>query len=936
MKRNSQQTTTVEHYKMFKDGKHWVYAGITIAGLGSTLMLTTNALAATTTPTSATTTSAANAPASVASQLSQAAGATVTDSSSQASTVASQDTLSTDSNAGTEPSQAGTTETSTTGATTETSTSDQAASTAADQASKAANSASDMGTSQATTTANSTAASTVNGTEQAASEATNDGTTAANPTESTTNSASDATTASTDDSTPKLATTASASTDSTAAATPTSAAATSAASDATSDSGHGLIYETNDTTGNQKSTVTITQSGPYSVTWKKVTTSDKTDTTTVTLDASDIVAVVNTIKDLANQAATPSGQEQLAAAKAKLSTILDALKELPTDIASTIVGNVLYPIVFTGTGSEALSNLRTEMNQHRYDISNTWTGLDPVAYAADRAAAEAYYPTTVTWWDNVAKETWTLPEYNDPTQYVRAYYIQNGDSTKTVIIGQGWTEHVDWIGYVSKIWYDMGYNVLMPSQRGQFLSDGDNLTFGYQDKYDWLNWVKMVDERNGADSQVVFYGQSLGADTVLEAASVPGLSKSVKAVVSDAGYATLPELGSSLYNKAIAAVSNALQSVGLPAITSLPFLSYDKIVAAMNARLIKEQGFSVDNLSATDAASKITIPLLLIHTQDDAFIPYTQSLELAAANHSADQEVWILPGTVGGHAAANNAILQYRQHLLAFLTPLLSVAEAEDEAVDVDQVTDDRNQEATDNGTSTDTTTQGNDDVTDDVTNGSLDNHDASDSQTTTATGELTTDDATSHNQTASDNATTDITDAFDDSATDTTTHAKTNETSTPHDVDLNDTDNAVDSDPDTAVDGTDVTTTTTRSSDNHQNGVIKGQASDSIMVSSNATTNTDWLVNHDDSGSAVTASLRQDYSDREASVTTPTTVSATTTDTDSADLVPVSSPATKATTATADLPQTDETTQSWIATLGASLLALATGIWAQIRRHFS
>ncbi|MCE2138212.1 hypothetical protein GRC92_14460, partial [Streptococcus thermophilus] len=84
-------------------------------------------------------------------------------------------------------------------------------------------------------------------------------------------------------------------TNSTAAATPTSVATTSAASAATSDSGHGLIYETNDTTGNQKSTVTITQSGPYSVTWKKVTTSDKTDTTTVTLDASDIVAVVNTI-----------------------------------------------------------------------------------------------------------------------------------------------------------------------------------------------------------------------------------------------------------------------------------------------------------------------------------------------------------------------------------------------------------------------------------------------------------------------------------------------------------------------------------------------------------------------------------------------------------------------------------------------------------------
>ncbi|MCT3234812.1 serine aminopeptidase domain-containing protein [Lactiplantibacillus plantarum] len=901
MKRNSQQSTTVDHYKMFKDGKHWVYAGITIAGLGSTLMLTTNALAATATPVSATTTSAANAPASVASQLSQAAGATATESTTTSSMTTGEDsntTSNTDSSATTDTNQI----TTSTNAT-ETSATEQAtsAASATDQASEVANSASGTVTSQTTSATNSTAANTISGNEQAASSATSDATQVTDMVTATTKSTTDSAIDSTDDT--------STNTNSTAAATPTSVATTSAASAATSDSGHGLIYETNDTTGNQKSTVTITQSGPYSVTWKKVTTSDKTDTTTVTLDASDIVAVVNTIKDLANQAATPSGKEQLAEAKAKLTTILDELKELPTDIASTIVGNVLYPIVFTGTGSEALSNLRTEMNQHRYDISNTWTGLDPVAYAADRAAAEEYYPTTVTWWDNVTKETWTLPEYNDPTQSVRAYYIQNGDSTKTVIIGQGWTEHVDWIGYVSKIWYDMGYNVLMPSQRGQFLSDGDNLTFGYQDKYDWLNWVKMVDERNGADSQVVFYGQSLGADTVLEAASVPGLSKSVKAVVSDAGYATLPELGSSLYNKAITAVSNALQSIGLPAITSLPFLSYDKIVAAMNARLIKEQGFSVDDLSATDAASKITIPLLLIHTQDDAFIPYTQSLELAAANHSANQEVWILPGTVGGHAAANNAILQYRQHLLAFLTPLLSVADAEDEAVDVDQVTDNRNQGAADNGTTTDSTAQ--DNVTD----------------------ETTADEAISDHQTIVDNTTTDTTDITSDTTPDTTNHAKPNDDSTTSYVDLNDTDNTVDSDSDTAVDATRATTTVNQTSTIDQSIVIKGQVSDSIMVGSTATTNTDWLVNHDDSGSAVTASLLQDYSDQEASVTTPATVSATTTNTDSADLVAVSSPASKATT---ELPQTDETTQSWLATLGTSLLALATGIWAQVRRRFN
>ena len=885
MKRNSQQTPTVEHYKMFKDGKHWVYAGITIAGLGSTLMLTTNALAATTAPVSAaTTTSAASAVSSSASQLSQAAGATVTDSNATSATAASHaDNPTTDTNSDTTTAAIQTDTTTTDTSATDQSTDPEAAT---DQVTEVTSSADRTATSSAVNNIDSTATSLVNDREQA------------DATTTSANSATVATAESTADTT-SVASATSAKTDSAVTATPTSETATSAVSAATSDSGHGLIYETNDTTGNQKSTVTITQSGPYSVTWKKVTTSDKTDTTTVTLDASDIVAVVNTIKDLANQAATPSGQAKLAAAKAKLSTILSELKELPTDIASTIVGNVLYPIVFTGTGSEALSNLRTEMNEHRYDISNTWEGLDPVAYAADRAAAEEYYPSTVTWWDNVTKETWTLPEYNDPTQNVRAYYIQNGDSTKTVIIGQGWTEHVDWIGYVSKIWYDMGYNVLMPSQRGQFLSDGDNLTFGYQDKYDWLNWVKMVDERNGANSQVVFYGQSLGADTVLEAASVPGLSSSVKAVVADAGYATLPELGRSLYTNAISAVSSALQSVGLPAITSLPFLSYDKIVAAMNARLIKEQGFSDDDLSATDAASKITVPLLLIHTQDDAFIPYTQSLELAAANHSADQEVWILPGTVGGHAAANNAILQYRQHLMAFLTPLLSVADAEDAAVDVDQPSDNSttaNQE--DSVTTPDTTT---------------------DSSADTDTAD--TNETASQHQVTPDTATTDaINDGDPERSSQTTTDS----------ADLTDVTHAIDSDTGTSA----AMRTAHNPALTTAQTATRSQASRPAAKLTTTTVNTDWLVNHDHSGSAVTASLQQDFSqsitDEAASIPTHLTTDRQKTDNDQ--LAAVTSPA----TAEAALPQTDETSSSWGAALGASLLGLITSVWAHIRRRWA
>ncbi|WP_457952029.1 serine aminopeptidase domain-containing protein [Lactiplantibacillus pentosus] len=974
MKRNSQPSATIDHYKMFKDGKHWVYAGITIAGLGSTLMLTTNALADTTTPVSATTT--ASAPnATTSDQLSQAAGATAADSSSvtdtnstpvtaSSETNTSDDTTATTAAATSRTSLATTTTDADADAANNTSATDNAVTsgstnnTVTDQTSTDTTATADATKSTTTTDAVSDKTSAgLDSTETSSAYTTTAVDNQADTTTASTDAAANTTSSATDDATTDDAstgTTTAATTltgedattdiDATAedTATDTTAATTAATPASTSltttDSGHGLIYETNDQTGNQKSTITIEQTGPYSVTWKKVTTSNKDETTTVTLDASDIVAIVNEIKDLTNQAATSAVQEKLAAAKAKLNTIVDQLKELPTTIASTIVGNLIYPIVFTGSGSEALSNLRTEMNEHRYDISNTWEGLDPVAYATDRAAAEEYYPAAVTWWNNVTKETWTLPEYNDPTQNVRAYYIQNGDATKTVIIGQGWTEHLDWIGYVSKIWYDMGYNILMPSQRGQFLSDGDDLTFGYQDKYDWLNWVKMVDERNGANSEVVFYGQSLGADTVLEAASVPGLSKSVKAVVADAGYATLPELGASLYTKAINYVSNALQSVGLPAITSLPFLSYDKIVAAINARLIKTQGFSVDDLSAVDAASKVTIPLLLIHTEDDAFIPYTQSLELAAANHSADQEVWILPGQVGGHAAANNAILQYQQHLRDFLAPLVSVAEAEDEAVDVDPSADSTaTSDATDRTTDATVDTDGETSTTDttDETDGSTDT-------TETTNG---TDSSTDTTHTAKNSASaTGSAESADDTTKDNDSSQTEPDATTTNDNQDDDLANADGSTSATVKNGRLAPVTTTDESATGTVSLADATPSDVDMTNDQtdadeasatdaAVTNNDWLVNHDHSGSVVTASLREDLSTAGATIAmTPTAVSTTKPEADS-DLAPVSSPTTKSAPA---LPQTDETSQSWLTALGASLLAVVTGLWTRIRRRFA
>lgn len=352
--------------------------------------------------------------------------------------------------------------------------------------------------------------------------------------------------------------------------------------------------------------------------------------------------------------------------KTFLGKIAGFIDDKVTDVTSGIAAALGYPLLFSRFGTQALSDFRTLLNPNRYDVSNTWTDLDQ---QYDPANSEVYYTAAQNWWNTEAvKENVSVPEYNNANKSIRATYVAHPDSKKTVIIGQGWTERPDWIGVVSKVWYDMGYNVLMPSQRGQFASDGNLLSFGYYDKTDWKSLVNKVNEMNGDDGEIIFYGQSLGANTALEAASEEGLAPNVKAVVADAGYSTLPALGASLYNKALASVNSPLSKLIIPIhFDKIPFLPYEKIMKSVNKINKFLQGFGLDDVSGIVSAAKTTLPAYFITTEDDAFIPDTQSVAMYDANNSAIKKLWVLDGNVGGHASANNAVTEYQTNIQAFI-----------------------------------------------------------------------------------------------------------------------------------------------------------------------------------------------------------------------------------------------------------------------------
>ncbi|KRK46923.1 cell surface hydrolase [Secundilactobacillus kimchicus JCM 15530] len=337
---------------------------------------------------------------------------------------------------------------------------------------------------------------------------------------------------------------------------------------------------------------------------------------------------------------------------------------LVTDATSFGAALLLYPLVASRQMTQVVSWVRTLLSPGRYDISTTWK---PLADTYDPANTQAFYTAAQDWYDNdVVKEKWSVPTADGKGQ-VSGVYLKNGDAKKTVIYGQGWTTEPQWMGYVSKVFYDMGYNVLMTYTQGQSASSGEFITFGAKDGADWSNWIKKVNEVNGSTGDIVLYGQSLGADVALQAAAQPNLPSNVKAVIADAGFTTLPSLFYSLYSGAATTLNGLTSKIGWHLNGQIPFLPFDKLVQNLNRINKFFTGVTLDDASGLTAVSRSTLPTLFISTTDDSFIPTAQTQALYNQSSATLKRLWVLTSAVGGHASATNAVTDYQAHVAAFM-----------------------------------------------------------------------------------------------------------------------------------------------------------------------------------------------------------------------------------------------------------------------------
>lgn len=207
-------------------------------------------------------------------------------------------------------------------------------------------------------------------------------------------------------------------------------------------------------------------------------------------------------------------------------------------------------------------------------------------------------------------ETVSITTFDGLKLMGRYYHTADGAPLDLCFHGYRSSPIIDFSGG-SEMSFEMGHNILMVEQRAHGNSEGNTITFGILERRDLQCWVNYAVERFGPDIQILLYGVSMGGATVLMASNLP-LSANVKGIIADCPYASPAEI--------IAEVGKGRHFP--PAVT--------KILAAVGAKLYG--GFHLNETDAVRAVKQTRIPILIIHGEDDRFVPCEMSEQVYLAN----------------------------------------------------------------------------------------------------------------------------------------------------------------------------------------------------------------------------------------------------------------------------------------------------------------
>ncbi len=201
------------------------------------------------------------------------------------------------------------------------------------------------------------------------------------------------------------------------------------------------------------------------------------------------------------------------------------------------------------------------------------------------------------------------------------YYFASSDAP-TMIVFHGYRGNALRDGAASfSISNRLGFNVLIPDQRSHARSEGTAITFGVKERLDVLSWTEFV----GGSKPIILSGLSMGAATVLMASDLK-LPENTVCILADCPY-----------DSPAAIIRKVCTDLRFPKSVVFPFIQW-------TARVLC--GFDLLDASAIAAVKKTRLPILILHGEDDRFVPWEMSWHIATASPSPI-ELEIFPGA--GH-----------------------------------------------------------------------------------------------------------------------------------------------------------------------------------------------------------------------------------------------------------------------------------------------
>lgn len=208
--------------------------------------------------------------------------------------------------------------------------------------------------------------------------------------------------------------------------------------------------------------------------------------------------------------------------------------------------------------------------------------------------------------DKIPYEAVRISAYDGTELFARYYQVRDGAPLQIQFHGYRGTALRDFCGG-NKLARESGQNTLVVDQRAHGKSGGSTITFGIRERRDCLSWVEYANGRFDGDTPVFLCGVSMGAATVLMASELD-LPGNVVGIIADCPYSS-PET----------IIRKVCRDMRLPVALVMPFV---RLGAGLFGR------FNLREASAVEAVRHTKIPILLIHGEDDRFVPCEMSREI--------------------------------------------------------------------------------------------------------------------------------------------------------------------------------------------------------------------------------------------------------------------------------------------------------------------